>query len=109
MKLLLAMLLATGALSSTALAPSGVLATPTKYDRQTVTVLGVVRDIVVRQVAGGFVSQYALCDSMCVNVVEFDKAMFVAGQSQTVTGTFHKIFSNGIVQARNVIVVGTTQ
>jgi hypothetical protein len=103
MKLLLVTLL-----SATILAPSGIMAAPSRYDRQPVTVLGVVRSIVVRPIGrGGAIAQFALCDSLCVNVVEFNKPSFLAGQSLTVQGTFHRIFSNGIIQARNVVIVGT--
>jgi len=102
MKLLLAALL-----GATVLAPSGILATPTKYDRQNVTVLGIVRSIVARPVARGTIAQFALCDSLCVNVVEFSKPSFLAGQSLTVEGRFYRIYSNGIIQARNVVIVGS--
>jgi len=92
-------------LAANVLAPSGILATPNQFERKSVTVLGIAANIVVRPIQGGVVSQFSLCDSRCINVVEFSKPKFVPGQSITVSGIFHSIFSNGIIQARNVIVV----
>lgn len=88
------------------LAPSGILSAPAKFERQNVTVLGVVQDFVTRPIPGGSVTQFALCDSRCINVVEFTKPAFAVGASVTVSGTFHTIFSNGPIQARNCVVVG---
>jgi hypothetical protein len=101
MPLLFAILLA-----ANLLAPSGILSRPASFERQNVTVLGVVRDIAAQQISGGWVTQYALCDSRCINVVEFTKPDVSVGQSVTVTGKFHTIFSSGIIQARNCVVVG---
>ncbi|HTU69026.1 MAG TPA: sulfite exporter TauE/SafE family protein [Candidatus Baltobacteraceae bacterium] len=91
--------------AATLFAPSGILAAPAKYERKNVTVIGIVEDVTVRAIPGGVVSQFALCDSRCINVVEFTRPSFAPGQSLTVAGTFHTIFSNGIIQARNVIIV----
>jgi hypothetical protein len=100
MKALLAVLLA-----ANVLAPSGVLGSPAAYERKQVTVLGIVEGIVVRPIPGGYITQFALCDSRCLNVVEFSKPTFAVGQSLTVAGTFHAVYSNGAIQARNCIVV----
>ena len=107
MKQVLAVLLAALAPSSI-LAPSGILAAPAKYERKNVTVLGIVQGIAMRAIPGGVITQFALCDSRCINVVEFSKPNFYVGQSLTVAGTFHQIFSNGIIQARNTVVVTTS-
>ena len=100
MKLLLAVLLA-----ANVLAPSGVLQAPAAFNLKHVQVLGLVENIAVRAIPGGFISQFTLCDSRCINVVEFSKPTVVIGQSVTVAGIFHTIFSNGPIQARNVVVV----
>lgn len=100
MKQLLALLLA-----ANVLAPSGVLASPDKFERKSVTVIGFVQGIVVRAIPGGYITQFDLCDSRCIEVVEFSKPSFRPGQSLTVAGTFHTTFSNGVIQARNVVVV----
>ena len=101
MQLLLAVLVA-----ASVLAPSGILGAPAKFERQNVTVLGVVEGVSTRQIPGGWITQFALCDSRCINVVEFNKPTISVGQSVTVAGTFHTIFSSGIVQARNCVIVG---
>ncbi len=93
-------------LAANLLAPSGILASPTKYDRRNVEVLGIVRAMAVRRIPGGVVTQFALCDSVCVNVVEYSRPSFSIGQSLTVEGKFFVIYSNGIIQARNVVIVG---
>ena len=46
----------------------------------------------MRAIPGGVITQFALCDSRCINVVEFSKPSFDVGQSLTVAGTFHQIF-----------------
>lgn len=101
MKPLLALLLA-----ANVLAPSGILGRPQAFERQKVTVLGIVGAVAVRPINGGAISQFSLCDSRCINVIEFSEPHFRIGQSLTVSGTFHTIFSNGIIQARNVVIVG---
>jgi hypothetical protein len=88
------------------LAPSRILSAPDTFERKSVTVLGMVQALAGRQIGGVWVTQYALCDSRCINVVEFTKPDVSIGQSVTVTGTFHTIFSRGIIQARNCVVVG---
>lgn len=96
-------------LAANLLAPSGILSAPASFERRSVTVLGMVEDIAAQPIPGGWVTQYALCDSRCINVVEFTKPDVRVGQSVTVTGTFHTIFSRGIIQARNCVVVGQPQ
>jgi cytochrome c-type biogenesis protein CcmE len=102
MQVLLAVLVAANLI----LAPSGILNTPTHFERKSVTVLGIVQQISAQQLPGGWVTQFALCDSRCINVIEFTRPSFLVGQSVTVTGIFHTIFSRGIIQARNCVVVG---
>jgi hypothetical protein len=111
MKRLLAFILAFAAVTTIApaasvLAPSGILAHPAKFDRQSVTVLGIAQNVVERQAGPGTVfTQYQLCDSMCVNVINVGPPKVVNGQNATISGTFHTFFVRGPVQARNIIVV----
>ena len=74
MKQVLAVLLA-----ANVLAPSGILAAPAKFERQNVTVLGIIEGISAAQISGGWITQFALCDSRCINVVEFSKPSFSVG------------------------------
>jgi hypothetical protein len=94
-------------LAANVLAPSGILAAPAQFERKSVTVLGIVRGIAVRPIPGGAVTQFSLCDSRCINVIEFSRPAFTLGQSLTISGTFYTIFSNSIIQARNVVVVSS--
>jgi cytochrome c-type biogenesis protein CcmE len=104
MNVLLAVLVA-----ANILAPSGILGAPAHFERQNVTVLGIVQQVSAQQLPGGWVTQFTLCDSRCINVVEFAKPSALVGQSVTVTGTFHTMFSHGLIQARNCVVVGPIQ
>jgi cytochrome c-type biogenesis protein CcmE len=99
MKVLLALLVA-----ANLFAPSSLLQAPQKFQRQKVTVLGMVSNVSIRETPNGSISQFSLCDSRCVNVVQSGKPPAI-GASVTVTGTFYTIYSNGIIQARNVILV----
>jgi hypothetical protein len=106
MKLVLAILLAANALAPSALlAPAAIRGSPAQSERKTGTVLGIVQGIAMRAIPGGVITQFALCDSRCINVVEFSKPNFYVGQSLTIAGIFHQIFSNGVIQARNTVVV----
>ena len=87
------------------LTPSIVLAAAAKYERQPVTVIGIVSHLAVRPAPRGAIVQFQLCDSRCVNVVETTKATIYAGQSLTVSGTFYTFFVNGPVQAKDLILV----
>ena len=100
MKTLLAVLVAVNLL-----APSGILAHPAKFDRQTVTVLGIAQNVLVRPAGPGTVfTQFQLCDSMCLNVIEMGPPKVSSGRNATISGTFHVFFVRGPVQAHDVIV-----
>jgi hypothetical protein len=88
------------------LAPSGILATPSKFDRQNVTVLGLVANLVVRPVGDGTMyTQFQVCDSRCVVVVNPGKPRVSDGQNATVNGTFYTFFARGPIQLHDIIVV----
>jgi hypothetical protein len=53
----------------------------------------------------GTMSRYQVCDSQCVNVVQFSAAP-AEGQTQTVTGRFRAKLDRGRFQATDVIFVG---
>ena len=93
-------------LAAMILAPSGIMAHPAKFDRQNVTALGRVQNLVVRPAGPGTVfTQFALCDSICVNVISLWTAQVFNGQNATVNGTFYVFFARGPVQAHDIIVV----
>ncbi len=88
------------------LAPSAVIAAASTYDNQDVTVTGTVKDVQQQQTRRGQMTRYQLCDSQCVNVVDFGATPPTDGQTQTVTGHFRAAISRGHMQATNVILVG---
>ncbi len=94
------------AAADTIFAPSGIMATPSKYDRQNVTVLGIAQNVLVRPAGGNTVfTQFQLCDSLCISVISPGPPKIVAGESTTVNGTFYVFFARGPVQAHDIIVV----
>ena len=97
-------------LAAMILAPSGIMAHPVKFDRQKVTALGTVENLVVRPTGQGTMfSQFQLCDSICVNVIAFGPPKVVNGAGATVNGTFYVFFSRGPVQGHDIIVVAAGQ
>ncbi|HUA10351.1 MAG TPA: hypothetical protein VMA98_13875 [Candidatus Acidoferrales bacterium] len=98
-------------LADAPLAPSAVVAAAATYDTQTITVSGTVKDVKTRSGRRGTITQYQLCDTACLNVVQFgddSTAPPVAeGQTQTVTGRFRASVERGPMKAQNVLMVGT--
>ena len=100
------------ALADAPLAPSAVIAAASTYDTQTITVSGTVKDVKTRSGPRGTITQYQLCDTACVNVVQFGggdstAAPIAEGQTQTVTGRFRASVDRGPMKAQNVLMVGT--
>ncbi len=96
------------AAAASVLAPSGILAMPQKFDRQNVTVLGLVENVAIHLTGPGTMfTQFQVCDSRCVNVISEGKPRVSNGQNATVNGTFYTFFARGPVQAHNIIVIAT--
>jgi hypothetical protein len=89
--------------ASQALAPSALAANPTTYDGQDITVTGMARKPNARQMRRRMATIYQLCDSACINVIEFDGANVSAGSQVTVSGHFRSSFGP---HAMNVLIVG---
>jgi hypothetical protein len=89
--------------ASQALAPSALAANPTTYDGQDITVTGMARRPNARQMRRHMATVYQLCDSVCINVIEFDSANVSAGSQVTVSGHFRSSFGP---RAMNVLIVG---
>ena len=99
--------IATGmALADAPLAPSAVLAGASTYDSQTVTVSGTVKNVQTKEGRRGPITLYQVCDSQCVNVVQFGSPTVTEGQTQTVTGRFRASVERGQFKAQNVIMAG---
>jgi cytochrome c-type biogenesis protein CcmE len=87
------------------LAPSAVVGAASTYDNQTITVTGTVKNVTTHDTPRGTMSRYQICDSQCVNIVQFSAAP-TEGQTQTVTGRFRANVDRGRFKATNVIMVG---
>ena len=103
MKCLLVLLLAA---SNVVFVPSGILATPKRFDRQNVTVMGTVESLSVHGTGPRtFFTAFQLCDSQCINVINPGVPNVVTGKTARVNGTFYTFFARGPVRMHDVIVV----
>jgi cytochrome c-type biogenesis protein CcmE len=91
--------------SSAPLAPSAVVGSASTYDNQTVTVAGTVKGVTSQNTPRGTMTRYQVCDSQCVNVVQFAGTAPAEGSSQSVTGRFRASVNHGKFQATNVILI----
>jgi hypothetical protein len=82
------------------------MAKPTAFDGQDVSVTGTVKDPTAHQFRRVSVTTFQLCDSACVNVVQFGTANVSDGDQQTVSGTFHHAFGRRRFHMQDVVVVG---
>lgn len=88
------------------LAPSAVVSAASTYDTKTVTVTGTAKNVKTRTGQRGPITSYQLCDTQCVNVVQFGTATVAEGSTQTVTGEFRASVSRGQMTMTNVIMAG---
>jgi hypothetical protein len=91
--------------AAAALAPSAVIAGASNYDKQDVTVTGTIKNVQTKTGQRGPMTTYQLCDTQCVNVVQFGTPTLTAGQSQTITGRFRSSVKHGDMQMQNVIMI----
>ncbi|MGB8966875.1 MAG: hypothetical protein WCB99_14660 [Candidatus Cybelea sp.] len=101
----IASLAACGGHSSQAVAPSAITSNPSNYDGQSITVTGKVTNARTREMRFGTASLYQLCDTACINVVQFGSASVTDGSQSTVSGHFRASFGRQRVMT-NVLVVG---
>ncbi|MGP8101251.1 MAG: hypothetical protein ACLQHL_10930 [Candidatus Cybelea sp.] len=87
--------------SSQSVAPSALVANPASYDGQNLAVSGTAKH--PHRMRRRAATVYQLCDSACINVIEFDNSN-VSDESQvTVSGHFRSSFGP---RAMNVLIVG---
>jgi hypothetical protein len=86
-------------------APSALTANPSNYDGTSVTVLGTVRNPTTHLMRRGPATTYQLCDSACINVIQFGQTSVGEGSRATVTGRFRASFGRRQTMT-NVLVVG---
>jgi cytochrome c-type biogenesis protein CcmE len=94
--------------SAQSAAPSAIVAAPSTYDGQSVSVSGTAKSPKTRTTKRGQVLTFQLCDTQCVNVVEFGDAAAAGvteGQTVSVTGSFHASFGR-VRHMENVVLVG---
>jgi FlaG/FlaF family flagellin (archaellin) len=101
----LSIVLASCGHSSQSVAPSALASNPSNYDDQDVTVSGTAKNPTTRQMRRGKVTIYQLCDSSCVNVVQFGDTNVTDGSSVTVSGRFRTSFGRRMHMS-NVVIVG---
>ncbi|HKU81182.1 MAG TPA: hypothetical protein VJP76_03350 [Candidatus Tumulicola sp.] len=89
-----------------ALAPSAIVASPSTYDGQSVTVTGTVSNFQTSHTPMGTVAGFQLCDAKCVVVIDKTNQSRTDGSSATVTGTFHATFKGPRKTFTNAVVVG---
>jgi hypothetical protein len=87
--------------SSQSVAPSALAASPSSYDGQTITVSGEARH--PHQMRRRAAMIYQLCDSTCIQVIDFDNANVTNGSQVTVSGHFRSSFGP---RPMNVLIVG---
>lgn len=86
-------------------APSALATDPSNYDGQDVSVSGTVKNPGTRQTRRGMATTYQLCDSACINVVQFRGAAVTDGSTVTVAGRFRATFGRQTAMT-NVLIVG---
>lgn len=86
-------------------APSALIANPSNYDGQTITVSGTAKNPATHAMRRGTATTYQLCDSACINVVQFGDTNVSDGSQVTVSGRFRESFGRRQVMT-NVLVVG---
>lgn len=88
-----------------ALAPSAIVASPSNYDGQSVTVTGKVTNFQESSTPMGKVAGYQLCDSKCVVIIDKTDAAQTEGSTVTVTGTFHTTFKGPRKTFTNAVII----
>jgi hypothetical protein len=88
------------------LAPSAIVANPSTYDGQNVTVAGTVSKFKTKQSAVGEFTRFELCDTKCILVVDKTAQAHTDGSSVTVSGTFHASYKGPKATMTNVVTVG---
>jgi hypothetical protein len=91
--------------TSQSVAPSALSANPSDYDGQSVTVSGTAKNPTARQTRRGTATVYQLCDTACINVIQFDNPNVSDGSQVTVSGHFRASFGRSHTMS-NVLVVG---
>jgi hypothetical protein len=87
--------------ASQSVPPSALAANPSSYDGQNLTVSGEARH--PHHMRRRAATIYQLCDSTCIQVIDFDNANVSSGSQVTVSGHFRSSFGP---RAINVLIIG---
>jgi hypothetical protein len=87
-------------------APSALVASPSTYDGQTLTVTGTVQNFMSKKTAMGQFSGYQLCDAKCINVIDKTNQQHSNGSTATVSGVFHASFKGPHKTWSNALLIG---
>jgi hypothetical protein len=85
--------------------PSQLSSNAADYDGQSVSVSGTAKDPQTRTTRRGPMVRYQLCDTACINVVQFGDTSVTDGSKITVSGFFRQSFGR-IHKFSNVLIVG---
>jgi cytochrome c-type biogenesis protein CcmE len=97
-----------GGQSAQTATPTSIIASPSTFDGQTLSVSGTVKTPATRKTRRGQMLTFQLCDSdtSCIHVLEFgDAAAVTEGQSVSMTGMF-RASAGRIKKIDNVLIVG---
>ena len=89
------------------ISPDTILAAPTQYDGQSVTVTGTAKTVTTRQMRNRSMTRYDLCATSCIHVIDFTGATITEGAATTATGTFRAHVERGTFSVDNTLLVGT--
>lgn len=84
--------------------PSALAANPSNYDGQTISVSGTAKNPTTHTMRRGPATTYQLCDSACINVVQFGERSVSDGSQVTVSGRFRESFGRRRMMT-NVLIV----
>ncbi len=88
------------------LTPSSLLANPSSFEGQTVTVTGKVAHFQTSKTPMGTVAAFQVCDKKCVVTIdETNASKYSDGDTATVTGTFHEKFQARKRSFDNVVLI----
>jgi hypothetical protein len=93
------------AAAAAALTPSQIVAKPSTYEGQSVTVSGTVSHVQVSKSLFRTVTGFQLCDTKCIVVIDERNASHKDGEQATVSGTFQQSFKGPKRSFKNVILI----
>jgi hypothetical protein len=91
--------------AASTLTPTQLLANPSTYDGQSVTVAGKVSHYQTQKVMMRTIAGFQLCDTQCVVVIDETNGQHANGDQTSVSGTFYKTFKGRSRTFNNCVVI----